>query len=199
MKYESFKYRSMIFWDKSRIINHHISVVSGNGIYDFIIDDAGHNAITIVGFFRYREIISSDASIQRQLHEAISARIANPNILKDTAFENKFDIYGTKVYLEVNGRTYGFQIDGIGPQAIKISTQITYDEITSSENEIESILRGVIKDKYASKFNDAAFIRKVDSEWNEKEAHMNEVRDEVKREEEIRRRKQEELERFLKS
>jgi hypothetical protein len=199
MQYEAFKFRSIIFWDKSRIIKHHISVISDNDIYDFIIDAAGHNAVDIVGFFKYREIINSNASIQRQLHEAISSRIINPRVLKDMAFENRFDIYGSKVYLRVDGYTYAFKIDGIGPQAIKISTQITYDEITTSDDEIESILRGVIMDKYVSKFNDAAFIRKVDAEWEENEAHKNAVMDEVKKEEEIRRRKQEELERFLKS
>ena len=199
MEYEAFKFRSVIFWDKSRLIRHHISVVSYGGLYDFIIDSAGHNALDIVAFFKYREIINSNNTLEKQLHEIISSRITNPRVLKDTAYENRFDLYNTKVYFKVNGYTYTFKVDGIGPQAVKITAQITYDDIVFSNNEIESSLRSVIKDKYSSKFNDAVFIKRVDTEWEENEAHKNEVKKEVMKEEEIRLQKQKELEDFLNS
>lgn len=200
MEYGAFKFRRIVFWDKSRMDRHHFSVVSDDGaLYDCIIEDVGHNAVDIVLFFKYREIINSNASIERQLHEAISKRITNPRVLKDTADDRKYDLYGHKVSLEVDNHNYNFEINGIGPQAVKISTQITYDEITTSDGELESSLREIIENKYASKFKDTAFLKMVDAEWAEKEAHKNKIMDEVRKEEEIKRKKQEELERLLKS
>jgi len=164
--------------------------------YEFIIHDIGHNALDIVAFFKYRKIVSSQGPIENQLNQLIS-KTSNDSVLRRVAFDRKYYLYNENVNVDIYGDDYTFKIDGIGPEAIKITIQITYGEIVTSNNALESILRDLITTIYHDELNDAELIEKINFEWNKEEAEKQKIREEVQREEEIRAQKQKELEEFL--
>lgn len=200
MEYEGFKLKGVIFDNKYRLEREYFSFWSQDGSnYRFIIHDVGYNALTIVGFFKYSDIIHSTGKIENQLHEIIANRATNPHSLAKVADERKFYIYKEKVYVNVDNEEYTFIIDGIGPKAIKISNEITYDEIATSNKPLEVILKDLIENKYATKFNDNELIRKIDNQWQKELEEKRKIEEEVSKEEAWKRQKQKELEEFLRS
>ena len=102
MEYEGFKLKGVIFDNKYRLERVNFSFRSKDGSnYRFIIHDVGYNALTIVGFFKYSDIIHSTGKIENQLHEIIANRATSSHSLAKVADERKFYIYNEKVY--VNG------------------------------------------------------------------------------------------------
>ena len=145
------------------------------------------------------EIAGSSGPIEEQLHDIIAGRTNNASVLKRVADERKHYIYDEKVYLDVDGYEYTFKIDGIGPQAVKISIQVTYDEIASSNKPLESMLRDIINTLYSSSLDNERLINEIREKWETEEADKQKIRDAVLKEEEIKRQKQKELEDFLNS
>lgn len=199
MEYEAYKLREVIFDNRYRLERKRVSLESDLSTYEFIVHDIGHNALDISGFFRYYEIVGSSGPIEEQLHDIIAGRTNNASVLKRVADERKHYIYDEKVYLDVGGYEYTFKIDGIGPQAVKISIQVTYDEIASSNKPLESMLRDIINTLYSSSLNNERLINKIREKWETEEADKQKIRDAVLKEEEIKRQKQKELEDFLNS
>lgn len=199
MEYEAYRLRGVIFDNRYRLERKKVSLESDMSTYEFIVHDIGHNALDISGFFRYYEIVGSSGSIEEQLHDIIAGRTNNASVLKRVADERKHYIYDEKVYLDVDGYEYTFKIDGIGPQAVKISIQVTYDEISSSNKPLESMLRDIINTLYSSSFNNERLIKEIREKWETEEADKQKIRDAVLKEEEIKRQKQKELEDFLNS
>ena len=199
MEYEAYKLREVIFDNRYRLERKRVSLESGLSTYEFIVHDIGHNALDISGFFRYYEIAGSSGSIEEQLHDIIAGRTNNASVLKRVADERKHYIYDEKVYLDVYGYEYTFKIDGIGPQAVKISIQVTYDEIASSNKPLESMLRDIINTLYSSSLDNERLINEIREKWETEEADKQKIRDAVLKEEEIKRQKQKELEDFLNS
>lgn len=199
MEYEAYRLRGVIFDNRYRLERKKVSLESDMSTYEFIVHDIGHNALDISGFFRYYEIVGSSGSIEEQLHDIIAGRTNNASVLKRVADERKHYIYDEKVYLDVDGYEYTFKIDGIGPQAVKISIQVTYDEILSSNKPLESMLKDIINTLYSSSFNNERLIKEIREKWETEEADKQKIRDAVLKEEEIKRQKQKELEDFLNS
>ncbi|WP_407416016.1 hypothetical protein [Methanobrevibacter sp.] len=183
MDYEAFKIRSVIFANHFKIDKKPIFFESGNFNYKFLILDFGHNALDISSFSRYSDIISSSGPIEKKLDRLIGSTSTNSSVLKSTALKRKRYLLDEKITVNINGQDYFFKIDGIGPQAIKITTQITYDEITTSDKPVESTLRDLIYTLYRGQLNNKLTLEKIEAEWQSKEAHNHKVHEEVLREE----------------
>lgn len=197
MQFEAFKLRSVIFENKFKIDGKKFEVEGKLLPYEFIIHDIGHNALDIVAFFKYRKIVSSPGPIENQLNQLIS-KTSNASVLRRVAFDRKYYLYNENVNVDIYGDDYTFKIDGVGPEAIKITIQITYDDIVTSNNALESILRDLITTIYHDELNDAELIEKINLMWNKEEAEKQKIREEDPREEEIMAQKQKELDEFLK-
>ena len=199
MDFEAFKLRSVIFDNESRIEKKRVEFECGNLTYEFIVLDIGHNALDIVGFFRYFQIVSSIGPIEMQLHNLIASRTNNAEVLKDVAFKRRHHLFDEKIRADVDGQEYFFKIDGIGPQAVKITVQITYDEIANSQKPLEVKLRDLITHLYQGPLNNKVTLEKIEDNWQKEEAHKQKIHEEVLKEEEIKAQKQKELEDFLNS
>lgn len=199
MDYEAFKLRSVIFDNKFRIERKHVEFDSGISSYEVLVHDIGHNALDIVGFFKYFQIVSSVGPIEKELHNLIASRTKSASVLQRVAFERRHYIYDEKIHVDIDGEDYIFKIDGIGPQAVKITVQITYDEIANSTKPLESKLRKLINTLYQGPLNNKATLDKINDTWQKEEAHKQKVHEEVLKDEEIRAQKQKELEDFLNS
>ena len=199
MEYESFKTKGVIFESKYRLERKKFKFESGFSTYEFFVDAIGHNALTISGFFNYSEITKSLGIVERQLHDLISARTKDPSVLKRVAGERKFYLYNEKINVNIENHDYPFKIGGIGPFAVKLSIQITYDDIVNSNNPLEVILRNLIHNVYKDLFQKEYLIRKIQENWEKEEAHKQKIHEEVLNEEKIKEQKKKELEEFLKS
>ena len=199
MDFEAYKFRSVIFNDKSRIEKEYVEFESGIRQYDFLVHDIGHNALDIVGFFRYFQIASSLGPVVMKLHNMISPGAKNAYSLKDVAFNRKHYLYNEKITVDVDGEDYTFKIDGIGPQAVKITVQITYDEIANSQKPLERKLRNMINNLYRGPLNNKVTLEKITAQWEKEEAEKQKIHEEVLEEEKERERKKKELEDFLNS
>ena len=199
MEYEGFKLKGVIFDKKYLLERECFSFKTEFGSkYEFIIHDIGYNALTIAGFFKYPDIIHSAGKIENQLHELIEDRATNPVSLANVADKRKYYLYGEKIYVNVDNGEYTFEITGIGPYAIKISMDITYDEIATSNKPLEVILKDFIENIYASKFNDRELTRKIDKQWQNELEEKRKVEEEIAQDKAWKRQKQKELEEFLK-
>ncbi|WP_407421605.1 hypothetical protein [Methanobrevibacter sp.] len=199
MDYEAFKLRSVIFDNKFRIERKHVEFDSGISSYEVLVHDIGHNALDIVGFFKYFQIVSSVGPIEKELHNLIASKTNSASVLQRVAFERRHYIYDEKIHVDIDGEDYVFKIDGIGPQAVKITVQITYDEIANSTKPLESKLRKLINTLYQGPLNNKETLDKINDTWQKEEAHKQKVHEEVLKDEEIRAQKQKELEDFLNS
>ena len=150
MDYEAFKIRSVIFDNRFKIDNKSIFFESENFNYKFSVMGIGHNALDISTFSRYSNIISSSGPIEKQLDRLIGSTSTNYSVLKSAALKRKRYLLDEKIIVNLNNQDYTFKIDGVGPQAIKITTQITYDEITTSDKPVESTLRDLIYNDYTN-------------------------------------------------
>lgn len=197
MEYEAFKMRSIIFTDKSRLKRYFTFFDDAGSSYRFLIDWVGHNALEIVGFFKYEEIADEKNAVARQLKYIISPSATYASTLRQEAESlNQFH-FGVKI--NICGDTYLFKTDGFGPSAVKISYQPTYDDILSSKSSLERILGEIIHNTYSNQENDTKLLGEIDEKWMSEMAKKRALRAETLKKEEIRRKKQEELEEFLRS
>lgn len=199
MDYESFKTRGVIFESKYRLERKKFVFESALLPYGFFVDAIGHNALTVSGFFNYSQITNSTGIIEMQLHNLIAGRTKDHAVLKRVANERKFYLYNETINVNIENHDYPFKIDGIGPFAVKLSIQITYDDIVNSNNPLEVILRNLIQNVYKDLFQKEYLIRKIKENWEKEEAHKQKIHEEVLNEEKIKEQKKKELEEFLKS
>ena len=192
MDYEAFKIRSVIYGNRFKIDNKSIFFESENFNYKFSVMGIGHNALDISAFSRYSNIISSSGPIEKQLDRLIGGTSTNYSVLKSAALKRKRYLLDEKIIVNLNNQDYTFKIDGVGPQAIKITTQITYDEITTSDKPVESTLRDLIYTLYQGQLNNKVTLERIENEWLDKEAYRHDIHEEVLREErekELKKRK----------
>ena len=198
MELEAYILKGCISENKYRIKNNHFNIIEGT-INEFIIDNAGYNALTIISYYKYEEIFNSNNSTEKQLHELISSDARSAHYLKEEALDNQLDIYNQKVSVDIGKDSYSFEIKGVGPIAIKISKEFTYDEIIKANDVICKELKDICYKKYSNNLNDINLTSNLQNEWKEDYKQKQELRSKTLEEEEIRRQKQKELEEFLNS
>ena len=199
MNFEGFKLRSAVFDSKYKLKKETISFDSrNNSNYSFLVFDIGHNALDIVGFFKYGDIILFSGPVENELHQLISGRTQSPSTLARVAYDRRFYLYEEKLDILVNDDEYSFKIDGVGPEAIKLTTQVTYDDIATSDRSLEVLLRNLIEDLYRRKLNDESFLKKVEKDWDDENRYNQKLDEAVSKEEAEKIRKRKELEEFLK-
>ena len=198
MELEAYILKGCISENKYRIENNRFSIVEGT-INEFIIDGVGYNALTIISYYKYEEIFNSNNSTEKQLHELISSNARSPYFLKEEALDNQFDIYNQKVDVDIGKDSYSFEIEGVGPIAIKISKEFTYDKIIKADDVICKELKDICYKKYANNLNNISLTSKLQNEWEKDFKEKQELRSKTLEAEEIRRQKQKELEEFLNS
>ena len=198
MKYEGFKLRYFIFQNTYKLERKCFSLFGdSNAVYEFMIHDIGHNALDISAFFKYKDIASRSNSVEKDLHNLISPRANLAATLASEANDKYYRLYNQKVDVRIENVNYSFKIDGVGPKAIKMTYQVTYDDIAASKNPLESHLYGIINDYYP--LDNPATIKKINEEWKEKVEKQKELEEQILKEEDLKRKKQKELEEFLKS
>ncbi len=198
MEYEAFKLKNIIFTNRYRLGHYSFSFSNRNdSLNKLIILDVGNITLTVAQFFKYRELTSPQSSVEEYIHKLIS-KTSDPYILARVASKRKWYLYDEIVPVMINGKEYNFKIDGIGEWAVKISMEVTYDEIAASQNPLERILKNVIEIEYSYKFNDEYLLEEIDKKWEEEIAYKKFINDEVFKEDEEILRKRRELEEFLK-
>lgn len=191
MNFEGYKLRGCIFKAKSEIENYRFD--------NFTVEFVGENGLGIVKYCKYRDIINDSDITERQLHKIIDYSASRGDELKDEAIYNKFNLFEKKVDVEYFGDTYSFEIKGVGPQAIKLTRNFTYDEIAECGDEVSELLYSTIHDRYLQYLEDDVLIKTLKETWQKEESDKKRRLEKVKKEEEIRRKKQQELEEFLAS
>ena len=151
MEYEGFRLMSFIFENKYKLEKERFSLSGdSDAVYDFFIDVVGHNALDISTFCRYTEIATLSNQVEKNLHQLISYNAKLASTLASEAADKAYRLYGEKIRINVGDINYIFSIDGVGPKAIKMTCQITYDEIASSDKPLESYLRELINKLYST-------------------------------------------------
>ncbi|SDA64995.1 hypothetical protein SAMN02910315_01933 [Methanobrevibacter millerae] len=198
MEYEGFRLRSFIFQDKEKIHGKRFSLQGdSNATYDFNIHGVGHNALDVTAFCNYEKIARNSNRMEKDLHYLIDYRAKLASTLASEANNRAYRIYEEKIKVNIEDIDYTFIIDGVGPKAIKMTCQVTYDEIATSHRPLESYLKNLISSTY--RMDDPELISKIDREWAQDFEEKKKRRQQTIKDEEERRRKREELEEFLKS
>lgn len=191
MEFEAFRLRECISKDKSRIDKFRFD--------DFVVNLIGENALVIVRYYRYGAIVKDSDISQRQLHEMISADSVFGRQLKDEAFYNRNNIYNQKIDLEYAGDSYSFEIKGVGPQAIQLSRNFTYEDIVNADDSLSLRLNSIIQEKYLGFLKDKRLSNSLYETWQKEELEREKRMKQILEEERIRIIKQQELEEFLNS
>lgn len=191
MEFEAFRLRECISKDKSRIDKFRFD--------DFVVNLIGENALVIVRYYRYNSIVKDYDISQRQLHEMISADSVFGRQLKDEAFYNRYNLYDQKIDLEYAGDSYSFEIKGVGPQAIQLSRNFTYEDIVNADDSLSLRLNSIIQEKYLGFLKDKRLSNSLYETWQKEELEREKRMKQILEEERIRIIKQQELEEFLNS
>ena len=191
MEFEAFRLRECISKDKSRIDKFRFD--------DFVVNLIGENALVIVRYYKYEAIVKDSDISQRQLHEMISADSIFGRQLKDEAFYNRYNLYDQKIDLEYVGDSYSFEIKGVGPQAIQLSRNFTYEDIVNADDSLSLRLNSIIQEKYLGFLKDKRLSNSLYETWQKEELEREKRMKQILEEERIRIKKQQELEEFLNS
>ena len=191
MEFEAFRLRECISKDKSRIDKFRFD--------DFVVNLIGENALVIVRYYKYEAIVKDSDISQRQLHEMISADSIFGRQLKDEAFYNRYNLYDQKIDLEYGMDSYSFEIKGVGPQAIQLSRNFTYEDIVNADDSLSLRLNSIIQEKYLGFLKDKRLSNSLYETWQKEELEREKRMKQILEEERIRIKKQQELEEFLNS
>lgn len=191
MEFEAFRLRECISKDKSRIDKFRFD--------DFVVNLIGENALVIVRYYKYEAIVKDSDISQRQLHEMISADSIFGRQLKDEAFYNRYNLYDQKINLEYGMDSYSFEIKGVGPQAIQLSRNFTYEDIVNADDSLSLRLNSIIQEKYLGFLKDKRLSNSLYETWQKEELEREKRMKQILEEERIRIKKQQELEEFLNS
>ncbi|MBQ9025590.1 MAG: hypothetical protein IJ104_04330 [Methanobrevibacter sp.] len=191
MNFEGYKLRGCIFKAKSEIENYRFD--------NFTVEFVGENGLGIVKYCKYRDIINDSDMTERQLHEIIDYAASRADELKDEAAYNRFNLFEKKVDVGYLSDSYSFEIKGVGPQAIKLTRNFTYDEIAECGDCVSEQLYITIRDKYSQYLENDALIKILKESWQKEESDKKRRLEKVKEEEEIRCKKLQEIEEFLAS
>lgn len=191
MEFEAFRLRECISKDKSRIDKFRFD--------DFVVNLIGENALVIVRYYKYDSIVKDSDISQRELHEMISADSVFGRQLKDEAFYNRYNLYDQKINLEYGMDSYSFEIKGVGPQAIQLSRNFTYEDIVNADDSLSLRLNSIIQEKYLGFLKDKRLSNSLYETWQKEELEREKRMKQILEEERIRIIKQQELEEFLNS
>ena len=191
MEFEAFRLRECISKDKSRIDKFRFD--------DFVVNLIGENALVIVRYYKYDSIVKDSDISQRELHEMISADSVFGRQLKDEAFYNRYNLYDQKINLEYGMDSYSFEIKGVGPQAIQLSRNFTYEDIVNADDSLSLRLNSIIQEKYLGFLKDKRLSNSLYETWQKEELEREKRMKQILEEERIRLIKQKELEEFLNS
>lgn len=193
-----YKLKHIVSLEDGLIGYERLGVSIEDGRYTYKIDNVQSEIIELVDYYQYREIKLSNGPIEKIL-KGFTYGKSYRELNDHEIYEIRFSKFNAKI----EGKTYEFQITGAGPTAIKVSLFLRYDEIDKEETSLERDLKDKILKKYEDKIlNNSNYqekLKQLKKEDDEYQSKMNDLDEEIRREQEEKERKWRELEARLNS
>ena len=166
--------------------------------YPFKIDNVQSEIMELITYFKYYEIKRADGPLEKIL-KGFTYGKSRSEMNDHEVYEIRFSKFNAKI----ENKSYEFEITGVGPSALKISLFLKYDEIEKEQTKLETVLKELILDEHTDiVLNNDSYkekliqMKKDDEEYQSK---MDELDEEIRREQEEKERKWRELEARLNS
>lgn len=161
--------------------------------YLYKIDNVESELIELVDYYQYGEIKLAKGPIEKIL-KGFTYGKGYGELNDHEIYDIRYSIF----YAKIEGKTYEFQITGVGPTAIKVSLFLRYNEIDKEKTSLERVLKKMILEKYEYKIlnnpNYQKKLKQLKKDDEEYQSKMNDIDEDIRREEEEKERKWRELE-----
>lgn len=193
-----YKLKHIISLKDGLIDNYSLKIPIEGSEYKFKVDEVKTEIIELIHFFKYGEVKLAMGSLEKKLKDFTYGKTYS-----DLNDHEIYEIRFSKFKAEIEGKTYEFEITGVGPTALKVSLFLKYDEIEKEETSLEKTLKEIIIDEYIDLIKDNEVnqrkLKEIKKEYDEQQGEQERIREEVRLEQEEKERKRKELEELLNS
>lgn len=190
-----YKLKHVISLKEGLIDGYRVSIDIEGSEYNFKIDEVKTEIVELIQFFKYGEVKSAKGSLEKKLKDFTYGKSYN-DFNEHEIYEIRFSKFSEKI----DGKTYDFEITGVGPTALKVSLYLRYDEIEKKETTLEKTLKEIILKEYSDLIKDNQNkLKEMKKEYDEEHQKQAKIREEVRREQAEKERKMRELEERLNS